>query len=137
MLDIRRTVVEEMVQHARSEQPNECCGLLVGTIQLVEHAVIARNLHASPTRYLIDPVDHVAAIRLARKRGLQVVGFYHSHPLGNVKPSVTDLKGASYRDCLYVILSPRWEKERNNNKDLAGYWLTMNGFEPVELSLVA
>ncbi len=137
ILDIRRTVVEEMVKHARSEAPNECCGLLVGTIKLVEHSMRARNLHSSPTRYLIDPVDHVAAIRLARRRGLQVVGFYHSHPLGNVSPSVADLKGASYRECLYVILSPRWEVEGRNSKNLAGYWLTINGFEAIDLSLVA
>lgn len=137
MLDIRRTVVEEMVKHARSEAPNECCGLLVGTVGLVEHSVSAHNLNASPTSYLIDPADHVAAIRLARRRRLQVVGFYHSHPLGDVVPSVADLEGASYREYLYVILSPQWKEEGNHKENLAGYYLTINGFERLELSLVA
>ncbi len=137
VLEIRRTVVEDMVKHARTETPNECCGLLVGTTKMVEYAVSARNLHASPTRYLIDPVDHVAAIRSARRSGLRLVGFYHSHPLGNVEPSPADVEGASYREFLYVILSPRWEREGRSNGKLAGYWLRRNGFEQIRLSLVA
>ena len=104
VLEIRRTVVEDMVKHARTETPNECCGLLVGTTKMVEYAVSARNLHASPTRYLIDPVDHVAAIRSARRSGLRLVGFYHSHPDHQARPSQYDLDHA-WPVFMYVIIA--------------------------------
>jgi proteasome lid subunit RPN8/RPN11 len=66
--------------------------------------VSARNLAESPTRFLLDPSDHIAAIRSARRRGLRVVGFYHSHPKSAASPSETDRHEANYPDHLYLIV---------------------------------
>src|SRR5213596_2878882 len=96
-----------MLAHARAEAPNECCGLLVGRRGAVERAVRARNLEAGPTRYLIDPQDHFAAMKAARAEGLHVIGAYHSHPAGAAVPSPSDIAGASGGpDFLYVIVAP-------------------------------
>ena len=95
-----------MLAHARDEAPRECCGLLAGTGDTIVRSVRARNLEASPTRYLIDPEDHFAAIRTARAQGLEVVGAYHSHPSSAPVPSPSDLAEAdSGADFLYVIVS--------------------------------
>ena len=60
-------------------------------------------------RFLIDPADHFAARRIARERGLEVVGFYHSHPASPAEPSPRDLAEFSYPDHLYLIVSLRAE----------------------------
>jgi [CysO sulfur-carrier protein]-S-L-cysteine hydrolase len=103
---IPKSVVGDMLAHARDEAPRECCGLLVGKHSAVARIVRARNLDATATRYLIDPEDHFAAIRGARAAGLEVVGAYHSHPSSAPIPSPTDVAEASSgADFLYVIVS--------------------------------
>jgi proteasome lid subunit RPN8/RPN11 len=104
---IPSAVMNEMLAHAREAVPNECCGLIVGRRGEVESVIRARNLETIPTRYLIDPQDHFAAIKTARAQGLRVTGAYHSHPSGEPVPSASDIAEASGgRDFLYVIVSP-------------------------------
>ena len=57
----------------------------------------ARNIEAvrRRDRYQLDPVDMARASRLAREQGLEIVGFYHSHPDHPAKASVTDLENSS------------------------------------------
>jgi proteasome lid subunit RPN8/RPN11 len=94
------------VRHAREAAPTECCGLLVGRGDEVMEAVRARNVADEPaTRFLIDPVDHFAALRRARERGLEVVGFYHSHPASAPEPSPRDVAEFTYPGHLYAIVS--------------------------------
>ena len=56
-------------------------------------------------RFLIDPEDHIDARRDGRARGLDVVGFYHSHPRSAAEPSARDLAEFGYPDHLYLIVS--------------------------------
>ena len=99
------SVLGDIVAHARRAAPDECCGLLVGTGARIESAHAARNLRRSPTRYLVDPADHFAAIRSGRTAGLTVVGAYHSHPASAALPSPRDEREATDPDFLYVIVS--------------------------------
>ena len=57
---------EAILAHARDTKPGECCGLLVGKPGSIERAVRARNLAGQPTRYLMDPADHIRVRRAAR-----------------------------------------------------------------------
>jgi desampylase len=102
---VSRAALAGIVAHARSAKPAECCGLLIGTGTAVTASVPARNLADLPTRFLIDPQDHISAIREARRLGLAVLGFYHSHPHSAAVPSETDREEASYPDHLYLIAS--------------------------------
>lgn len=79
--------------------------MLVGSGASVAAAVPARNIAATATRFLIDPQDHIVAIRGARDRGLAVLGFYHSHPYSPAVPSETDRAEAAYPENLYMIVS--------------------------------
>ena len=106
VLRIRQHVVDELLAHAREAFPNECCGLIIGTAGSVECAVRARNLRGSPARYLINPADHFAAIRMARSAGFSVVGAYHSHPASSPLPSETDIVEATSPTFAYLIVSP-------------------------------
>jgi proteasome lid subunit RPN8/RPN11 len=93
-----------MIAHARRESPRECCGVLVGRDDTIVEAIPARNLSDDVNRFLLDPADHVAAMRAARVRGMSVVGFYHSHPHSAAVPSASDRDEASYPDHLYAIV---------------------------------
>ena len=94
-----------IVAHARATAPAECCGLLLGDADT--HSPTRRRPGTSPTtprrRYLIDPADHLAAIRDARGRSLEVVGAYHSHPRSAPIPSPTDAAEA-FCDFVFVIV---------------------------------
>ena len=100
-----RDVRDRLIAHAREESPRECCGLLLGRGDEVAEARRARNVASSPeTRFVIDPKDHIDARRDGRARGLEILGFYHSHPHGAAVPSATDLAEAAYPGCVYAII---------------------------------
>jgi proteasome lid subunit RPN8/RPN11 len=102
---VNGAVLSAVAAHAREASPAECCGVLLGAADRIFETVRARNLSDDPNRFVIDPQDHIAARRDARVRGLQVVGFYHSHPHSEPSPSAADIAEASYDGCLYLIVS--------------------------------
>ena len=109
-MTLARAARAAAVAHARAAAPNECCGLLLGLGEDIVEAVRARNIADDPAkRFLIDPADHVAGRRDARQRGLDVVGFYHSHPASPPEPSARDLAEFTYPGHLYAIVSLRAE----------------------------
>ncbi len=64
-----------------------CCGILIGTfgddVRIVKSTIRCQNAatESRRSRYRIDPHEVIRAQRDARERGLDVVGFYHSHPI--------------------------------------------------------
>jgi proteasome lid subunit RPN8/RPN11 len=96
-------------RHARDAYPDEGCGVLVGRsgsdggVEVVEVSR-GRNLvtDRSRDRYELDPGAIVSAERSARASGLDVVGFWHTHPDHPARPSGFDTERA-WPDYLYVI----------------------------------
>jgi proteasome lid subunit RPN8/RPN11 len=130
---IKRSVVDRVILHAQKAAPDECCGVLIGDAQEVLHAVPARNIAERPAvRFLIDPKDHLEALRGARGRGLDVVGFYHSHPRSRAVPSETDLAEANYPNHLFLIVSLK-----DASPDVQLYWLLDGNFLPTPFVTVA
>jgi [CysO sulfur-carrier protein]-S-L-cysteine hydrolase len=103
VIAIVRQVLDDVVAHARDESPRECCGVLVGTRERVLQSVRALNLAQGQSRFQIDPRDHIRAIRDARARSLDVVGFYHSHPRSRAYPSETDIAESGYAGAMHLI----------------------------------
>ena len=100
-----RAVIDAVVSHARSAAPDECCGLLLGAEGRVVDARPARNAaDDARRRYVLDPKDHFDGRRDARARGLDVIGFYHSHPRSPAAPSESDRAEATYDGHLYLIV---------------------------------
>jgi proteasome lid subunit RPN8/RPN11 len=127
---IARRALEDVIAHARDTVPAECCGLLIGRPDDILAAIRARNLATNPSRYEIDPRDHIAAQRQARASTLQVVGFYHSHPHSAPEPSETDLAEATYSDAVYLIVG-------REHDDWIARLFVLGGAraEPLELSI--
>jgi proteasome lid subunit RPN8/RPN11 len=103
---ISRAAFDDIAAHARQALPVECCGVLIGKAATILEARRTANLADDPNRFLVDPKGHIDARRDARNRGLDVVGFYHSHPHSEPVPSPTDLAEMAYPDCLYLIVRP-------------------------------
>lgn len=71
---------------------------------------------ASPrSRYDIDPRELVCVQREAHERGLEIVGFYHSHPDHSSQWSATDLHDAHWIGCSYLITSVIGGKARQTS----------------------
>ncbi len=129
MIRIRTAVLDTMISHAREDVPLECCGLLLGAGNLVDECVRTRNARASETAYLVDPTEHFAAVRRARRDGRAILGAYHSHPRSPAVPSPTDLAEAHDADLLYVIVS----LAEIGSPDVRGYRLEDGNFVPMPL----
>lgn len=104
-------VIDAIRTHAEKTYPEECCGLLLGSLNDGENvvadalAVENRNEDRRVDRYVIDPSDYRKVDLEARKLGLDVVGIYHSHPDHPAEPSQTDLQQATFPGYTYVIVS--------------------------------
>ena len=109
MLEIVMAVYEQMRRHGETAYPSECCGILIGLVaaesRSVTRAIAAENAATDSlqNRYAITPLQLVRAWREARADGLEVLGFYHSHPDCAAIWSRTDLAEAHWLGCSYVI----------------------------------
>jgi proteasome lid subunit RPN8/RPN11 len=124
--NLDRRAHDDIVAHAREAAPAECCGLLIGAGESVIEAARTNNLASDPNRFEMDPGDHIRARREARTRGLDVLGFYHSHPRSPATPSTSDRAEAWYPDYLYLIVSVRAEQP-----EVRLYRLRTDGFAEV------
>jgi proteasome lid subunit RPN8/RPN11 len=92
--------------HGRETFPHECCGAMLGKDGVVREAYALPNTteEGPRRRFLVRPDDYRVAERRAREAGLDLLGFYHSHPDHPAKPSQYDLDHA-WPSFSYVIVS--------------------------------
>lgn len=104
--------LEEIRRHGRETYPHECCGFMLGKARGEEKEVVrllpaANTREDSPqNRYLIPPEAYLGAEQEAERAGLDIVGFYHSHPDHEARPSEFD-RSHALPWCSYVIVSVR------------------------------
>jgi proteasome lid subunit RPN8/RPN11 len=109
VLHLTRAVYEALRAHGEETYPHECCGALLGHATgngwQVEAAVRAGNTRtdSAHNRYNISPLELVKIEREARRQGLGIAGFYHSHPDHPAQWSPTDFAEAHWLGCSYVI----------------------------------
>jgi proteasome lid subunit RPN8/RPN11 len=94
--------------HGREAYPHECCGALFGRAGEVREAFALPNAtdEGPRRRFLVRPGDYRDAEQRVRERGLDLLGFYHSHPDHPARPSQYDLDHA-WPVFSYVIVSVR------------------------------
>lgn len=120
----------ELQEAARSAGPQEICGLLLGENHDVAVIRFTRNVASDPLRHFeIDPVDLIAAEKDMRAGGMPIIGYFHSHPEGPVKPSPVDAGSAAPDDRIWLII---------NGQDAAAWKAVRNGsvydrFDPIQL----
>ena len=131
MITIAEEQLNEIREHGIRDYPYECCGLLLGRFEQDTKTVTetypisnAREEEAKRNRFLITPEELLAGERAAMQKGLDVVGFYHSHPDDAAVPSRYDLDHA-WPIYSYIIVSvgegsardlKSWEMEDDRSK---------------------
>jgi proteasome lid subunit RPN8/RPN11 len=131
MLRIEYADYEALRAHGEETYPNECCGVLLGknvpgerdgatTANHVRQIVRAGNTRtdSAHNRYNIAPQELVKIQRQARGLGLDIVGFYHSHPDHPAHWSPTDFAEAHWLGCSYLITSVEHGKAVTTNSFL-------------------
>ena len=106
-LQLPPAVAEELMRHARSELPNEACGLISGSLPTgsASRFYPARNVEASPLRYNVPPEDLVRITFEIEDAGEELVAIFHSHTRSAAIPSATDRRTAMYPDPFYLLAS--------------------------------
>jgi proteasome lid subunit RPN8/RPN11 len=102
MINLPAQQWQEIIAHGERDYPYECCGLLLGNFAegggkaCFETYPIsnAREEEAKRNRFLIRPEELLRGEKFAAGKGLEVVGFYHSHPDHPAVPSQYDLDHA-------------------------------------------
>jgi len=99
-------VVAAIRAHGRETYPHECCGAMLGRDGHVLATLPLPNTtdEGPRRRFLVRPSDYRDAERAASAEGLDLLGFYHSHPDHPARPSQYDLDHA-WPSFSYVILS--------------------------------
>jgi proteasome lid subunit RPN8/RPN11 len=108
-LRISQRLYDELRVHGEETYPHECCGIMMGR-GVGDDLQVAGLIRAGNTRtdsahnrYNIAPQELIKAQREGRKAGLDIVGFYHSHPDHPAQWSQTDFAEAHWFGCAYVI----------------------------------
>ncbi len=139
-LRLDTALLETIRKHGARDYPSECCGVLLGkaegSAKQVTEVVALKNLRQDPhraqellpvddpgreterNRFLIDPLDQLRVEKDARARGLDVLGYYHSHPDHPARPSNYD-RDHAWPWYSYVIIAV----EQGAPKDLTSWVL--------------
>ena len=110
-LEISREVLDAIRRHAVEGYPHEVCGLLLGSADdSTRRAAEAFHLEnervdSRENRYAVSGASMFRAERYASTKGLDVVGYYHSHPNAPARPSEFDLDHATWPGISYPIVA--------------------------------
>jgi proteasome lid subunit RPN8/RPN11 len=142
-LQLPKAVYDAIRAHGEETYPHECCGVLLGQSTpegwSVSAAVRAGNTRtdSAHNRYQIAPIELVKIQREAHRQGLDIAGFYHSHPDHPAEWSATDFAEAHWIGCSYVITEVADGKARVTNSFLlAGTTEDDKRFEPETIAFL-
>jgi [CysO sulfur-carrier protein]-S-L-cysteine hydrolase len=107
---ISQALLDEIVEHARAEAPNECCGMIAAQDGVAVAVHRARNAAASPLRYEMDGMEQYKIQTAIEDGGYELGAIYHSHTRSDPEPSQTDINLAFYPDALYLIVGVKGEE---------------------------
>ena len=97
--------IEQLIAHAFEGKPNEVCGILAGKQGRVLRIIPTKNTANDPKhRFEIDQSALARYLPQIESDGLDLLGFYHSHPTGQTLPSPTDIKENAYPNVVQLII---------------------------------
>lgn len=106
---IKQADVDQMIEHARVNLPEEACGLIAGRdedgVRYVEKVYLLTNIDHTNEHFTTDPREQLAATKDMRRNGLRPLGNWHSHPESPARSSQEDIRLAYDSKATYMILS--------------------------------
>jgi len=109
-ITVSENLVQQISAHGAETYPHECCGALLGLADensrevRVLHKLTNRREDSPHNRFSVTSEDVREAELVARKNGLDVIGWYHSHPEHPALPSEYDREHA-WPWYSYIIVS--------------------------------
>ncbi len=129
-------VLAEVVAHARRDLPNECCGLIAGTISnnvgVASVSFPITNDATRSTEYETNPHDMLFAFRAIRESGQELLAIYHSHPTSAPVPSRRDRARNSYGESVVHIIVGF----AGNEPEVRAWWLSEDDARAAEFSKI-
>jgi proteasome lid subunit RPN8/RPN11 len=107
VIELDRSMYDDIVEQALEEFPNEACGLIAGKEGRPVKLFRMKNADASPVTYRLDTDEQYAVYRecLDQDWDTEPYAIYHSHTHSEAYPSATDVEKALYPESRYLILS--------------------------------
>ena len=109
MIKLSKSDYEKILAHAKSELPNEACGLIGGVIEngnkIIKQVYLLTNIDHSNEHFSLDPKEQLLAVKDMRAKGIVPLGNWHSHPESPSRPSEEDKRLAYDPKASYMILS--------------------------------
>ena len=106
---ISNSDVKVLIEHAKSEDPKESCALLIGSETdeewNVKEVFLTENMDDSKINFTISPEEELKVDTIARKKDMEIVCIFHSHPDSDAIPSGTDKKFMSVNPFPWIIYS--------------------------------
>ncbi|HET6551344.1 MAG TPA: M67 family metallopeptidase [Solirubrobacter sp.] len=135
---ISRQLLDDIVDHARSEAPKECCGLIASRDGEAVVVHRARNAANSALRYVMDPMEQYRLQESIEAAGHDLGAIYHSHTRSDPVPSETDINLAklgdsdepAFPDTLYLIVGVK-----GSEPDVRLWSIVGHDVEQVELQV--
>lgn len=94
-MKIDRALLDEIVEHAVRDAPNECCGIVAARDGAATAVHATENLAASPFRFEVDGPVLFALLESIDADGHELGAIYHSHTRSDPYPSQTDVNFSS------------------------------------------
>ncbi|MEK7851625.1 MAG: M67 family metallopeptidase [Deltaproteobacteria bacterium] len=116
-MKVPKSIIDEMLAHAKKGYPYEVCGLMAGKDGVVTRVFRMTNIDKSSISYMMDPTEQFSALKDMRVEGLELMAIYHSHPTSPAYPSQTDVQLAFYPEASYIIISLK----KVSAPDIKGY----------------
>jgi len=129
---IARPLLDEIVEHAVRDAPNECCGVALGRDGAATSVHQLENLAASPFRFDIDGRELLPLV-FGEDDDEQLVAIYHSHTRSKPFPSQTDVNfAAGWPGVEWLIVGV----SKSAEPEIRSYWIEDGTITEAELEVL-
>lgn len=124
-------ISKKILDYVMEKFPEEACGLLAGIDKIVGIEFLITNQLHSPVKYSMDPMELYMALEKIEATHLDLLGIFHSHPLGPSIPSETDIKEFLYPGVVTIICFPI-----SNVWNMKGFLVENDWYTEIELEVI-
>ena len=129
-ISIPRTLANRLLTLAQLKPDTEVCGLISNNTQNKYQVYPVKNIAENTHNvFEMDPQQQINAFKLIREKQQTLFAIYHSHPDSDAIPSAKDLKDATYKDALNIIIS----LNTKGVLDMRAYFYKKDNVESVDL----
>ncbi|MDK8181206.1 M67 family metallopeptidase [Paenibacillus sp. UMB4589-SE434] len=104
MIRITLDLYRELTGYCKAQLPNEACGLLSATGDILETCWPVTNRDYSPISFTMDEAELEIVLDEIERSGQRLAGMFHSHPTAAARPSAFDQEHIVFA-CSYIIVS--------------------------------